>query len=86
MGQQSNKVIKRRRRKAYLARKKALAKAGVKRTTTSRSKAPATGDEAKAKKPAAKKPAAKKAAAKPKKEETAAVETTPEVATEEAAS
>jgi hypothetical protein len=31
MGQQLNKIVKRRRRKNYLARKKALAKAGVSR-------------------------------------------------------
>lgn len=60
MGQQLNKIIKRRRRKAYVARKKALAKAGgIRKSSTVKSpgKAP--------KKAAAKKPAAKKAAAKP---------------------
>ena len=50
MGQQLNKIVKRRRRKLYLARKKALAKSGQAR------KAPAAK--------AAAKPAAKKTAAK----------------------
>jgi hypothetical protein len=59
MGQQLNKIIKRRRRKLYLARKKALAKSGQ-----SLRKTPAAKPTAKpaAKKPAAKKPAAKKVA------------------------
>ena len=62
MGQQLNKVIKRRRRKLYLARKKALAKAGVSR------KARAVKSEAKtAKKAPAKKAAVKKATTKPPK-------------------
>lgn len=56
MGQQLNKIIKRRRRKAYLARKKALAKSGAARSASRTStKKPA------AKKAAPKKPAAKKA-------------------------
>lgn len=70
MGQQLRKIVKRIRRKAYLARKKALAKSGVVRKV-GRTKA-AEGDAAK--KPAAKKvakKAAKKVAAKPA-EETAA--------------
>ena len=57
MGQQLNKTIKRRRRKAYIARKKALIKAGVSR------KARAAKSEPKAvKKAPAKKTATKKAA------------------------
>lgn len=63
MGQQLNKIVKRRRRKLYLARKKALAKVGVSR----KARAAAKSAEVKtAKKTPAKKPAAKKAAAKPK--------------------
>lgn len=57
MGQQLNKIIKRRRRKAYIARKKALAKAGVGRKAVSA--APKV-----VRKPV-KKPAATKKAAKP---------------------
>lgn len=72
MGQQLNKVIKRRRRKNYLDRKKALAKAGVSRKARS-AKADAKG----AKKAPAKKAAAKKAPAKPK------VEAAPEAAAQE---
>lgn len=53
MGQQLNKIVKRRRRKAYIARKKALAKAGGTRKVA--------GKDAKAKK-AVKKPSTKKAA------------------------
>lgn len=75
MGQQLNKIIKRRRRKLYLARKKALATAGVSR------KARAAKSEAKpAKKAPAKKAAAKKAAPKVKAAE--AVDTTVETAPE----
>lgn len=76
MGQQHSKIIKRRRRKAYLERKKALAKSGVVRKS-SRVKAEAGSDEKKAaKKPAAKKstkaPAVKKAEGKaPEAEEQA---------------
>ena len=68
MGQQLNKIVKRRRRKLYIARKKALAKAGV-----TRKPAAAKGAGKAAKKPAAKKPAVKKAkpAAKPAAETTA---------------
>jgi hypothetical protein len=58
MGQQSNKVIKRKRRKNYLVRKKALDKAGAVRKSTVKAEPKA------AKKAAVKKPAAKKAAAK----------------------
>ena len=70
MGQQLRKIVKRIRRKAYLPRKKALAKSGVVRTI-GRTKA-TEGDAVK--KPVAKKAAkkaAKKVAAKPA-EETAA--------------
>jgi hypothetical protein len=67
MGQQLNKIIKRTRRKAYLERKKALAKAGVVRKS-SRVKAEGAGDEKKAVKKSAKKstkvPSAKKVEAK----------------------
>jgi hypothetical protein len=68
MGQQLNKIIKRRRRKAYLERKKTLAKSGVVRKS-SRVKAEAGSEEKKAvKKPSAKKstkvPAVKKVEAK----------------------
>lgn len=66
MGQQLNKIIKRRRRKAYLERKKALAKAGVVRKSSRTKAAPGT-EEKKAKKTASKKsvkaPVAKKAEA-----------------------
>ena len=70
MGQQSNKVIKRRRRKAYHARKNALARQGITRRTSrtaksadaegdvkkaSKSKAPSAGAAKKTAKPAAKK-------------------------------
>ena len=73
MGQQLNKVIKRRRRAAYLKRKKELAKQGITRKAARISKPDAEA----AKKPAAKKPAVKKAAKKaaaPKPEEGAAPE------------
>lgn len=72
MGQQLNKIIKRRRRKAYLERKKAQAKAGALRTPRSKASTE-DGVKAAAKKVAAKKPAAKKVA-KAKKEEETAVE------------
>lgn len=61
MGQQLNKIVKRRRRKKYLARKNALVKAGVSR----KSRLAAKAEKPAAKKAAVKKPAAKKAA-KPK--------------------
>lgn len=71
MGKQHNKVIKRRRHKAYLERKKARLKAGIARLPSSR---PKDADAAKpAAKKAAKKPAAKKVA---KKDAAAVVETT----------
>lgn len=69
MGQQLNKVIKRRRRKKYLERKKALAKAGISHKSRS-----ARAEAKSAKKPAVKKPAAKKAPAKPKAEAAATAE------------
>lgn len=72
MGQQLNKIIKRRRRKAYTARKKALVKAGAGRK-------PIIKSIAKAAKKVAKKPAAKKAAAV-KPVEVAAPEVIAEVA------
>lgn len=74
MGQQLNKTIKRRRRLAYLKRKKELAKQGVTRKAARTAKAAADAEKkpAAAKKPvAAKKAAAKKAPAK-KAEEGAA--------------
>ncbi len=68
MGQQLNKVIKRRRRAAYIKRKHELAKQGITRraSRTAKTAAPAGAEKKPAKKPAAKK-AAKKAA--PKTEE-----------------
>lgn len=75
MGQQSNKVIKRRRRKSYLERKKAREKAGIGRLPSSRSKGSAAdGDVKPAAKKAAKKAAVKKVAKK-KEEAVAAIET-----------
>ena len=75
MGQQLNKIIKRRRRKAYLVRKKALAKQGIVRKA-SRSKTVEAGADKAVKKTAVKKstktPSAKKPAAKV--EETTAAE------------
>jgi hypothetical protein len=56
MGQQLNKIVKRRRLKAYKDRKKALVKSGASRKAAVKSEPKA------AKKPAAKKPAAKKVA------------------------
>jgi len=67
MGQQSNKVIKRRRRANYLKRKQAQAKAGgtVRRSAAKEpAKKAAPAKEAAAKKAPAKKTAAKKAPAK----------------------
>ncbi len=55
MGQQLNKTIKRRRRKAYLARKKALVKAGVSRKARAAKSEPKAAKKAPAKKAAAKK-------------------------------
>lgn len=70
MGQQHNKVIKRRRRKAYLERKKARIKAGI--TIGKPSKGTKTDGAKKAVKKApakkAAKPAAKKAEAAPETE------------------
>jgi hypothetical protein len=65
MGQQSNKVIKRRRRADYLKRKKEQAKLGgiVKKPAVKKEAAPAA-KKAPAKKAAAKKAPAKKAAKK----------------------
>ncbi|MBN8457197.1 MAG: hypothetical protein J0M04_05080 [Verrucomicrobia bacterium] len=64
MGQQSNKIIKRRRRADYLKRKKEQVKQGgaVKRKAVA--KKPAAEKAPAAKKPAAKKAPAKKAPAK----------------------
>lgn len=69
MGKQYNKVLKRRRRKAYLSRKKALEASGtvVKKSKPAAKKAAPAKKAAKkaaAKKTAAKKAPAKKAAAK----------------------
>jgi hypothetical protein len=85
MGQQSNKIIKRRRRADYLKRKKEQAKLGgivkkpsVKKTaSTAKPAAKPAAKKAPAKKAAAKKAPAKKAA---KKVDAETVETTPEVA------
>jgi len=71
MGQQTKKYIKRRRRKAYLDRKKTRDKAGISLRAKSTGKS-ASDDSAAAKK-AVKKPAAKKVA-KVKKEEAAVAE------------
>jgi len=72
MGQQLNKIVKRTRRKKYLERKKALAKAGVSRKARAAKAEPKTD-----KKTAVKKPVAKKTAAKPKAAEVAAEATVP---------
>lgn len=71
MGQQSNKIIKRRRRAAYLKRKNELSKQGISRKVSRPAKAAPDADKkavaakkAAAKKPA-KAPAAKKADAAP---------------------
>ncbi|MEZ0390234.1 MAG: hypothetical protein ACAI34_24355 [Verrucomicrobium sp.] len=68
MGQQLNKIVKRRRRKAYLERKKALAKSGVVRKSSRVKAAEGASDEKKAVKKSAKKstkaPAVKKVEAK----------------------
>lgn len=81
MGQQSNKVIKRRRRADYLKRKKEQAKLGgiVKKPAVKKEAAPAA-KKAPAKKAAAKKAPAKKAAKKTAAAEApeAVVETAPE--------
>jgi hypothetical protein len=61
MGQQSNKIIKRRRRAAYLKRKNELSKQGVSRKVSRPVKAASDAD----KKAAVKKPAVKKAAKAP---------------------
>jgi hypothetical protein len=87
MGQQSNKIIKRRRRADYLKRKKEQAKLGgiVKKPAVKKAAEPAPAKKAPAKKAAAKKAPAKKAAKKvaaevqetaPEVVETAAPETT----------
>jgi hypothetical protein len=67
MGQQTKKYIKRRRRKAYLDRKKTRDKAGI--SLRAKTNAKSTNDDGSAAKKAVKKPAAKKVA-KVKKEET----------------
>jgi hypothetical protein len=83
MGQQSNKVIKRRRRADYLKRKKEQAKLGgiVKKPAVKKEAAP-VAKKAPAKKAAAKKAPAKKAAKKTAAAEApeAVVETAPEAA------
>jgi hypothetical protein len=79
MGQQLNKIVKRRRRKLYLARKEALAKAGVSRNART-----AKSEAKPAKKAAAKKPAAKKAAAPKVKAVEVAAEAAAPVAAPEA--
>lgn len=71
MGQQSNKIIKRIRRKAYLKRKKELTKQGVTRKAARTVKSAADAEKKPAVKKAAKKTVAKKAAVK-KPEEGAA--------------
>ncbi len=69
MGQQHNKIIKRRRRKNYVARKKALAKSGALRKSSRRSDA----SKSAAKKAVVKKPAVKKAKVAKKVDELAEV-------------
>lgn len=71
MGQQSNKIIKRKRRSAYLKRKKELAKQGITRKAARTVKSAGDADKKPAAKKAAKKTVAKKAAVK-KPEEGAA--------------
>jgi len=82
MGQQSNKVIKRKRRTDYLKRKKEQAKlGGIAKKKSSPKKA--ADDQAPAKKAPAKKAAAKKAPAKKAaKKAPEAVEGAPEAAAE----
>jgi hypothetical protein len=80
MGQQSNKIIKRRRRAAYLKRKNELAKQGISRKVSRPAKAASDADKkaAAAKKSpvkkAAKAPAAKKADVAPAQDAPAAAE------------
>ncbi len=74
MGQQLNKIIKRRRRKAYNERKKELAKSGIVRKSTRIKSVDSTSTE---KKPAAKK-AVKKVAKKAATKATAKPEATSE--------
>lgn len=81
MGQQTKKYVKRRRRKLYLARKKARLKAGIARNPSGRTKTAGAAKKAAVKKPAAKKAAAKKPAAAETIEATA-VETVENTATE----
>ena len=72
MGQQLNKIIKRRRRAAYVKRKNELAKQGVTRRVARASKAAASADGEK--KTAVKKVAAKKAVKAPAKKAPAKAE------------
>ncbi len=85
MGQQSNKIIKRRRRADYLKRKKEQAKlGGIAKKPAVKKSAPAPAKKAPAKKAAAKKAPAKKAAKKAVEETTqepAAVESAEAVET-----
>jgi len=62
MGQQHRKNVKRRRRTAYLDRKKALARQGISRKVVSRSAKTAEAEDKPAAKKAVKKKAAKKTA------------------------
>lgn len=64
MGQQSNKIIKRRRRAAYLKRKNELSKQGISRKVSRPAKAASDADK---KATAAKKSPVKKAAKAPAK-------------------
>jgi hypothetical protein len=83
MGQQSNKVIKRKRRQDYLKRKKDQTKLGGIAKKKSSPKKSADEQAPAAKKPAAKKAAAKKAPAKKvAKKAPEAVEGAPEAAAE----
>lgn len=79
MGQQHRKIVKRRRRKAYIERKKTLAKQGVARKVSRISK-PAEKEEkpATAAKKTVKKKAVKKAAAKVEAPEAEGQETSSE--------
>jgi hypothetical protein len=77
MGQQLRKYVKRTRRKAYLARKKALAKQGIVRKASRKKPVEAAGDKPakKVAKKSTKTPSVKKAAAPKAEAEVAPVET-----------
>ena len=80
MGQQSNKVIKRRRRNAYLERRKARVKAGIVLGKSGKGKSEAKPAAKKAATKKAAKPAAKKVVAAATLDLAPVVEVTPEIA------